>query len=388
MISKNKKKLLSAYIASLTMCSVANGGEYLSQEEKSRKDEEIIKLIEKNSSVVIDYESAYKGNAYIVEIQGDAWNKLIERYIPIRNSKTYSGHAGNVRKFIRLSDGKTVMVKCIPNTLIGMKTDHVQSGSIQNELRFFEKIKNYKYHPGIVNCYDIFSDDNVTYIVQDWLEGQTLGNLPEELKEQSFAWKKRFVYQMIKKMFETMKFTEKNLKILHLDQHGGNWIIVPKNPNEENIAKKYEDFDLYLIDWGEYRELNQEGLKFYENIPEQYYMSGDHKKLTFIARISEEMGKLMTGIACRLGIKKTNASVWWKYERKNQEYCDLYKDFFRRCSMGSEGQIMWDYENQEYLDEADEDEKVIHNYFQNYDEIIKYCNDKIKEAEKEMEISK
>ena len=377
----NKKRLLSAFITAMMICPVANGMETKKIEtiKDANKKMEISKMLDLGYE--IDYESANKGNAYILNIPGIANDQLLESYEPVENGKVCSGYVATIRAYIRKSDGKKVAVKCIRNLeTIKMTVNIGDKATAEEEIKFFEKIRKCEDHPGIVNCYDIVKDDNVTYIVADWLDGVPLANLPQELKDQSFEWKQRFIYKVIKKIFEITKFTEEKLNVIHSDKHAGNWIVVPKNLNENDIAKKYENFDLYLIDWDEYYDFK----KKFDELIECCYKEKEKNKY-FVARFAMSMSKEFNAIITLnenlnlLAKQRGRGSYWGQF---SDEYQKLHQDFFIRCNKGPDGKA------HEYELDPEFDEVADFHYFQSYKEIFDFCDDKIKEAEKEMEISK
>lgn len=352
----NKKRLLSTFIAALTVCPVANGME-------TKNDFKMVTVPEFKKN----------GNAYIREFQGPALDGLRAKYERIDNGKVFAGHAGVVSPYKRKADGKIVAVKCIADpTKTGMKTDHVQEDSIKKEIEFFNKIKEYKEHPGIVNCYDIFSDDNVTYIVQDWIDGTTLCDLPAELKKQSFAWKKKFIYQFIKKILKTTVFVEEKLKVKRTDPHEGNCMIAPFSPDEINFAKKYSEFNVYFVDWGECIKLEDKAL---------------NKKPNFVDRFDYGFVRRLIWLANeKLGLNFKRSFTW---RCNSSEVANLLKDFLLKCDkspMGngpifSYGEI-YDEDGVHY---KGDDQPI---FFQSYKEIYDFCDAKIKEAENEIGMSK
>lgn len=390
----NKKRLLSVFITAMMMCPIAKSSEdsYLENEVKNWKIN------------IKNYDFEKTGKLYFIEYDGPALRGLHKKYERVLGGKQASGHAGVVSQYKCIVPGKnydkTVATKCIVNpekVKIKIKKEYIQYNSIKKEVEFFNKLKNYKYHPGIVNCYDIFYDDNVTYIVQDWIDGETLRDFLKKNQNLSLKQIQKFLYTLMKRLFEFCEFCDK-IGIRYSDFHGEN-IMISLKKAPENSKKKYKDFDIYLVDWGEYKNYDPSAATERNEIEE----AKKANKANFVMSLPQRFAYLFHRSADALfenNLKeKINISSGLKnWKTIPENFRDMCYEFSRRCSMtyfNDKGECQ-NWRGDWLINNGDKPgDSIIANdydpkypFFQSYKEVYEFCDAKIKEAEKEMEISK
>ena len=141
------------------------------------------------------------------------------------------GTFGTVYKALELSNGRIVAIK-----KIALKQNQ-ENNSILKEIELMKEIE----HPNIVKYYNYFKNenDNIYYIIMEYLEGGTLKNYLTENKNNITENESRII---IKQLLEALNYLHYKRDICHRDIKPEN-IMFSKN-DKNNLLIKLVDFGL------------------------------------------------------------------------------------------------------------------------------------------------
>ncbi len=132
------------------------------------------------------------------------------------------------------------VVKQLAPQVQGSKALRKATELFQEEARRLQQLGE---HPQIPTLYAYFEQDNYLYLVQQFIQGQTLG---QELKQQG-TFSEDKIWEVLSELLPILQFVHEN-QVIHRD-------IKP-----ENIIRRQSDHKLVLIDFGVAKQLTENSL--------------------------------------------------------------------------------------------------------------------------------
>lgn len=155
---------------------------------------------------------------------------LVERYW----AKNILGEGGFGRTFLAVDDFKPSKPLCVIKQFLpqAQGTKNVQKASelFAQEAQQLEKLGK---HPQIPDLFAYFTHENRQYLVQEFIDGQTL---QQELDNQG-VYSENAIRELLQDLLPVLKFVHQN-QVIHRD-------IKP-----ENIIRRNTDSTLFLVDFG------------------------------------------------------------------------------------------------------------------------------------------